>query len=322
MVTATRPRIGLALAAVIAVWSLAWLAVAEFHARPPVAIGAAFDFVVTANVVLWFVSRRRVPRWMLGMTISIGLVFARLVLGASSGHAAIVLGLTLELAVLVAVLARGRRARAAYRGLRTAGEGGLVALAGGLEAARVPARVASVVAAELYVMAMVVAGWRRPAPAFTVHRANGWSLYATVLVCLVLVETAAVHIALAGFVSTTAAWIVTALSIYSALWLAGDALALRHGGLFVRGDELELRIGARWRARIARADIVAIEGASADALDLSILGANTTLRLRAPVIVHGLFGRTRTATAIALSLDDRDGFVRWTCLPGDASRPA
>jgi hypothetical protein len=180
-------------------------------------------------------------------------------------------------------------------------------------AAAVPARVARVVATELYVLAMLVVGWRRPAPAFTVHRANGWSLYAGVIVMLVLAETAAVHVGLAAWVSPTAAWIASAVSIYSALWIVGEVLALRHGGIRVLADELELRIGIRWHARVARSAIMAIEPINApvaDALDVSVLGANTVLRLAAPVRVTGLFGRTREATAIALSIDDRDAFVR------------
>jgi hypothetical protein len=166
---------------------------------------------------------------------------------------------------------------------------------------------------------MVVAGWRTPARSaaiFTVHRNAGWSLYAGVLMFLTLVETAAVHVALATYASTTVAWVVTALSVYTVLWILGDVLALRHGGAIV-GADLELRIGARWRGRVPWADIVSIAPASCqaskyprdDAVDVSILGANVILTLREPCRLVGLFGRRRDALAIALSIDDRDGFL-------------
>jgi hypothetical protein len=47
----------------------------------------------------------------------------------------------------------------------------------------------------------------------------------------------------------------------------------------------------------------------ADAHDLSFVDANVLLELAEPVEVHGLFGRTRVATALALSVDDRDAFL-------------
>jgi len=116
---------------------------------------------------------------------------------------------------------------------------------------------------------------------------------------------------LAGFGHPTAAWIATALSLYGAIWLVGDALALRHGGIVVGDDAIELRVGVRWRGRIPRAAIERIERAPAtnDMLDVSILGANVVLHLREPVTLHGLLGRRRTGSRIALSVDEPDRLV-------------
>jgi len=144
---------------------------------------------------------------------------------------------------------------------------------------------------------------------FTVHRQNGWSAVVGVFVFLIVIETGAVHLMLRSWVGAWAAWLATALSLSTIVWLVRDALALRDGGVFVGADEVELRIGNRWRARIPRAAIVAVEGPADDAVDVSILGANTVLRLDRTIRLHGPFGRTREATAIALSIDDRDAFV-------------
>jgi len=57
-------------------------------------------------------------------------------------------------------------------------------------------------------------------------------------------------------------------------------------------------------------------------VDLSVLGANVVLRLNRPVRLHGMLGRTRDAKAIALSIDDRDGFVRALAQPARNSATA
>jgi len=298
--------------AAVVVWCIAWTAVVSTHHAPPVALAAAFDFVVTANVALWWLGRRQVPRWMFGATLTIGLVFARLVLaGARGGGVAIaIVGGGLELAVVAMVVIRFRRARAAFRSARAAGEGGFAALIAGLEATRMPRTVANVIATEVFIFAMAIGGWRKPVAKLTVHRANGFTLYAGVFAFLIVAETPAVHIAL-SMVSPIAAWIATAGSIYSLFWLAGYVNAVRHGGVIVRDGEIELRIGVRWRARIARdaiASIDAVTEAPEGVLDAGIMGANTVLRFHRPLRIYGLFGRAREVEAVALSLDDRAAF--------------
>ncbi|MEP6860481.1 MAG: hypothetical protein ABJE66_07675 [Deltaproteobacteria bacterium] len=294
------------------VWCIAWTAVVATRHAPPVALAAAFDFVVTANLALWWFGRREVPRWMFGATLAIGLVFARLAIAGAhdGGRAVMVVGGALELALVVGAAIRFRRARAAFRAARASGEGGFAALIVALEATRMPKVIATVIATEVYVFAMAIGGWRRPVPRFTVHRANGFTLYAGVFAFLIVAETPAVHIAL-SMVSPIAAWIATAASIYSSCWLAGYVHAVRHGGLLVGREELELRIGVRWRARISRdviATIDAVTEAPAGVLDASIMGANTVVRFARPVRIYGLFGRVREVDAIALSIDDRAAF--------------
>lgn len=161
-------------------------------------------------------------------------------------------------------------------------------------------KVWAIVSVELRLLALLATGWRAPTEGFRVG--NGWSLYAGVLVCLSLVEALGIHVALHP------PWWVTALSIYGALWLVADALALRRGGLFIVGDTLELRLGVRWQARIPLADI-SVTAPAPEATDVSILGANVGLALAHPVTLTGLFGRTRVATELALSVDDPTAFT-------------
>lgn len=296
--------------AVALIWMVVWTLVVATGA-PIVAAAGAFDLTCTAGLAMWLLGVRpgHLPKRALTLTVAVGAVAARLLLARAGDatHAVIAAAITLELAAMAVVMVRFRRARAAWRAatddrLETA-----------LRATGIPEVVAGAIACELMIVRFAFAGWRRPRAArFTVHRTNGWGLYAEVFVALTLVETPLVHVALAAFGHATAAWVLTALSLYSVVWLVGDLHALRHGGVALRGEVLELQIGVRWRARIPRGDIgwaARCDGATCKASDFSILGANVVLRLAAPHEVRGLFGRRRVVREIALSIDDADGFL-------------
>ncbi len=255
------------------VWAVALIAWLTHRDHTPIALAAAFDFVVTASVVAWWFE---LPRGVTAAVFSIGMVLAKLALAN-----VMILGILLELALVASVIVRGRRSF-----------------------------VARILLMELRILSMVITGWRRPVPKLTVH--GSWSLYAGVIAFLVLVEAAVLHLVVAVTLSTTIAWIVTGLSLYSALWLIGDALALRHGGITREGDALVIHVGLRHRVTVPLADLVAIEGAASDAMNLAVREANTVLRLRAPVEVHSLFRRPRLATALALSVDDRGALTALT----------
>lgn len=313
-------RAGFGIAGVVIVWAVAWAMVLHTRFYPAVSIAAAVDFVITGNIVLWWTARGHVPRWVFGATTAIGLIFARAAIARTGGGGNLVLGLgiALEGLLLVTLVVRARTARTAYREARASGEGGHGALVAAFRAVRMPARVAELIATEVHVFWMALTGWRRPrANVFTVHRTNGWMLYAGVFVFLILAEAAAVHIMIAAWWSVVAAWVATALSIYSAIWFVGEAHALRHGGVTVTRDELRLELGIRARARIPRSAVIAVEKITdaGDALDLSILGANTLVRLNQRVRVTRIFGRVREVDAIALSLDDQLAFAELFTIP-------
>jgi hypothetical protein len=287
-------RIDLRLAAALAlVWCGALGAWFATHA-PPVAAAAAIDLTVTAGAVAYWLGVRGRT---LAAIVAAGALAAKLVLGT-----VLVVAIALELATLTVIVLRVRTARRAWR---AAPDHRLDAAL----AAVLPPLAASLVATELRVMVYAIVGWRRrTSPAFSVHRASGWSLTAGVLVGLVAAETPAVHLLLVAVGAPTAAWIATALSIYSALWIVGAAHALRHGGVSL-ADDVVIDLGVRWRARIPYAAIVRVSlGASAE-LDLAISQANVVVELREPIELIGLFGRRRTARSLALELDEPDAFI-------------
>ncbi|HEY1553923.1 MAG TPA: hypothetical protein VGF94_03760 [Kofleriaceae bacterium] len=271
-----------AFAAVATIWAIV-LALVTHVDRPAVAVAGAIDLTATCSLAVYLLAVRRghLPRWVLTAVALAGAIAARVLLARS--HANVASAAAVEVLAIALVIARG-------------------------------GRVTGVLADELRVIGFAFAGWRAPRRdphTFTVHRSGGWPLYAGVFVGLTLVEAPIVHLVLAAAGHPTAAWIATALSLYGALWLVGDVLALRHGGVTVGSDALELRLGVRWRGRIARATIERIERGTATAgiVDVSIVTSNVVVTLREPVTLRGLLGRRRTATRVALSIDEPDRFV-------------
>lgn len=307
----------LAISAVLTIWAVV-LTMFMITRTPIVAVAGAIDLTCTAGLTMYFFAVRRghLPHFVLTLTIAAGVIGARTLLSRvdDATNILIAAAIAFELGALVLVLARLGRARRAWRAARAAKTGD--ALDAALAATGLPVVVRRVLASELHVMANVVAGWRAPrrdANIFTSHRANGWALIAGTLIALTLVETPLVHLVLTAFGHSTIAWIATALSLYSVAWLIGDLHALRHGGIVVTADALELRLGVRWRGRIpwtAVASVARCTEAPTKHVDVSILGANTLLTLTGPHEIRGLFGRRRDLGALALSVDEPERFAQ------------
>jgi len=324
------------LVTVAIVWTIA-LAAAATVPSPLVGAAAAIDLSVTAAVALYVIAVHggHLPRWTLTATLAIGMLVGKLVLarGPDLGHAAMATAAALEVAALAMLAVRARRAYRAWRSARALGAETLDALEAMFAATGFPPRMASVVATELAVVAAGVTGWRTPARAparFTVHRVNGWLLYLGVFLFLLATESAVVHLLLAVFASATAAWLATGLAAYSALWLVGDAHAVRHGGVILGERALEIRIGVRWRGSLPWATVaaVALGAPPAGAIDASVLGGNVVLHLREPCELRGVFGRRRAGRVLALSLDEPERFIAAasarlsdrSALPADSAR--
>lgn len=126
-------------------------------------------------------------------------------------------------------------------------------------------------------------------------------------------EGLAFHLFIERF-SPAAAWVLTSLSAYTALWLVADYELVRLRPVALTSDLLRVRVGARWRVDIERMLIIALEGPPREgdgALDLSTSGAPTcTLVLARAAEVKGPFGITRTASRLALQVDDASGLGR------------
>jgi hypothetical protein len=274
-----------------------------------VALGGAAA-AVAASALGWMgVRRGALPRWAPLAPLALALAMLARLPAAPARLLTAAVGL-LEVAILALLVVR---LPSVVRGARAArGAGPLAALQAGLSAARVPPRVAAIVAAELGVLWLVCTGWfRHPAPHTFSMRRTSWLAMAAMLGLLLVVESVAVHLLLARW-SAVAAWLATASSAYALLWLCADAQAIRLYPHAIVADTLHLRLGVRWRAAIPLGDIASVEPIHAvpsDAHDLTLLDPSVLVRLHRPTELTGLLGRRRRTTALAVTVDDAERFV-------------
>ncbi|NWF89736.1 MAG: hypothetical protein HXY50_09790 [Ignavibacteriaceae bacterium] len=148
---------------------------------------------------------------------------------------------------------------------------------------------------------------------FTVHKKSGYGSVLAGLFIVLFVESVAVHFLLAQW-STTAAWILTGLSIYAMVWFIGDFRAFSLRPIFVTNTHLFLRVGLRWEAKIPLDIIVGAEKISDiknsnDVLKIKVLGEpNLRLKFNYPVQFVGMYGIRKTTSELMLQVDDVSEF--------------
>ncbi len=290
------------------------------------AAGISFDLLVTVPAAFWFlVARPRGLPWFSVVPVVIASGYAGLlVLPAAHQqylHDARFLTAPAELWLV------GYGAVRAWRLLRSGAHprGDVLAAtrAALREIVRYP-RVADVVAEEIALLWYALLSWRAdPAvavgeTAFTQHRRAGLAGLFGAVAFACLGEALGVHLLAASW-SPTAAWVLTGLSLYGALWLVGlgRSVVLRPTVLAAGG--LRVRLGMLHEAwvpfdRIARVTEVRAAPANRRApgyLHAAIFAApRLMLELSAPVESHGLYGtRKRGITRIGLLVDEPRGLA-------------
>ena len=129
------------------------------------------------------------------------------------------------------------------------------------------------------------------------------------------VEIIAMHMLLSQW-NVAVAIVVTLLSVYVAVWLAGDARARVLRPVVLRRDELRIECGIQMMGTISLSGIASVschEPADIDKADKLNYGtfyqANVWVVMHDPVEVRTLLGGAKRPIAIRLSLDDSQGFV-------------
>lgn len=309
----------------------AWIVgTAGFAAQPPIiSLAITLDIVVGVPLLYYMlmVRRKHLPIITLAPVFILALVIAGRILPPTQHTYLNWIELAaplVELAVFAVVILKLRQVIGHYRRLRPSYAYAPETVEASLAAAVpiLPPVVASIFSTEVALLSFGLAGWLRRSPQdaagparFSYHRQGGYTLAMGFIAFLLLLETTTAHLLLARW-SETAAWIVTALSIYSLIWLFGDMNACRLQPIVLGDAHLHLRTGLRWRVDIPWRQVAAIAKISQTDkkapgyLNLTVMGEpGLAIQLTEPIVVQGLLGRARVANVIGLSVDARAIFV-------------
>ena len=153
---------------------------------------------------------------------------------------------------------------------------------------------------------------------FSYHKDSGTIPLLAAIIFIVAIETVVFHTLLLKW-SATAAWILTAVSIYSGIQLFGFLKSMLKRPISIEGDRLLLRYGIMAETDIEIRNIASVEISSSDleftdqTRKLSFLGSleshNLIIRLKEENQLTGLYGRTRKFRNLALYMDDKTRFA-------------
>lgn len=325
---ATVWALGFALAIYALSWLLlshepAWLSHGGTLPQWPVTV----DLLLTVPAVYWWLHRRdRRRAWLGALALAgVGVWIASLLLPDTSGPfwtavralrgIAIALIVLAEVGVIVTMLrlvVRLARERNPDDALRE----GVQRRIGSTLAARV---VAFDMRMWLHVFARSRRAWIYVGDThFSYHRKDANASNQLGFLILLAIELPIVHAVLAAFVSATAAWIVTVLTLLSLALMVGHYRATLRCPISLTGDTLYLRYGLAVAEAAIPLDAIAAAATCGDEmprraprlLRLSDAGVpNVRIALREPLTVTGWFGIARVVDTLAVGLDQPREFL-------------
>lgn len=152
---------------------------------------------------------------------------------------------------------------------------------------------------------------------FTYHKDSGTITLLIAIILIVVVETVAFHFLLTKW-NSTAAWILTFLSIYSGIQIFGFIKSMFKRPISIENNKLHLRYGIMTETTIDLNDIDSVELSSKDIENnketrrLSFLGEleghNVIIRLKKENTLIGLYGIKRNFKILALYIDNKVEF--------------
>lgn len=281
-----------------------------------VASALAFDFTVSVPVLVFvlLVRTRRAPWITVVPAFVVG--YALAVATIPPEHDAVLetvklLALPAELAFVIYLVVLTRRAWADSPGGIGDPATRFRSTARRVIGSRIPA---DVLTTELTILYYAFRGRNLPeetATSFTMHRRAGYSSVVFGLTIVVLVETVAMHMLLRLW-SSTAAWILTGLSVYALVWLVGDYRAIVARPIRITTAHLQIRLGVRWEADIPHRNVAHVDllrspigKPTGDTLVVALLGQpNLRVKLEEPVEVMGMYGVRRIVRNLWLRVDE------------------
>ena len=188
-----------------------------------------------------------------------------------------------------------------------------------LENAGLPSLQSNVISSEASLFYYTFTGWGGPDPLaaneFTYYKSSGYKSVFVVVLFLLPAETFALHYWLQSY-SDTLAWVLTAISIYSVFFILGDRNSIRHRPIALAEEALQINIGIRWSFDLNYELIEKVELREGDETvekfaNLSTFGyGNVVISLKEKTKLIGIYGIRKTTDKIALSIDDKDRFIK------------
>ncbi|WP_052172570.1 hypothetical protein [Psychroserpens jangbogonensis] len=153
---------------------------------------------------------------------------------------------------------------------------------------------------------------------YTNYKGSGILSTLGAVIFLVAVEMVTIHI-LAAKWSSTLAWVLTGLSIYSAIQLIGIIRSVPKRPIAINDNELILRFGMLSETNIPIEAIDTIALADSSDFDkekgtktLSLLGelenSNVVIQLKTPQQLQFIYGKPKSYTKLLLFVDDNQSF--------------
>jgi hypothetical protein len=282
------------------------LASAPLYSTHPAAVraGVIFDLCAMPALFWWLLAVR--PGTFRPRTIARVVVVSIALCALLFGREVRLLAVPIELALMYIAYTSIRGALQA-RGSADAA----TALRRGLADALGDHPASRAVASELSVLWYALFSWGRTAPdGFSAYKRAGWTAIYVAIGMASIGEGLAIHFLVRRF-GPLASLASLALHLYFVLWLLGDLRALHLRRIQVEHGVLHLRLGLRWEAEIPLRLIESVQrGGAAQGRRLGVLGSpNLAVKLREPVVLHGLLGIRRTSDSLLLQVDEPDALM-------------
>ena len=155
---------------------------------------------------------------------------------------------------------------------------------------------------------------------FSNYKGSGILSTLGAIIFVVAIEMLTIHL-LAAKWSTALAWVLTGLSIYSALQLIGIIRSVPKRPIAIHEDHLQLRFGILSDTNIPYKDIEHIETVNSSDYDanktkdtktLSLLGelehSNVCIHLKTPQYLNFIYGKSKQYSNLYLFVDDHQRF--------------
>ncbi|MGB3182108.1 MAG: hypothetical protein WBB45_12010 [Cyclobacteriaceae bacterium] len=293
---------------------------------PPLAMGILYDLTLLSPLIyLLLIRNKDIPRITAVPVFIIGLVVATLLLPTDTTHYLTIRNVVLplvELTVLGFITFQAVRAARVYRKV-SAGEADFLTAFRRSAMELIPyRRVADIFTTEAGMLYYALFAWRfrksSSEGGYTSHQKSGSVALFAVIIFLILAETFVLHILLVRW-SVVAAWVMSGLSMYSAVQLLGHVKAMITRRSYLSPSHIHLRYGLFGdvsipvadvsRVEVSGKDISGIEGSAKLSLLGDLEGHNVILHLESPASLTGPYGISKVFTCLGVFIDDSSGFA-------------